>query len=1006
MILSPQQRAAIEREASEVCVVAGPGSGKTRVLIERFAWLVERRGVDPSRILAITFTEKAANVMKRRLADRFAYSPDLREKVEAAWVSTIDAFCARLLGEHAIEAGLPPDFQVLDPAQAERLLRDSAEEVLDELFAEAPSAMRRLMEAIDLSTEDDGRKPDLAQSLIEIYETMRLTGSRNLPELVPSADIFPEALDLAKTIVESKPAGADAPVLLDWAARFLALPEAIARDHLQTIGSFNVNLTRITPKSSPAYQAASRLKKEVLPRLEAQWVEGWHSGSPELMRTALTRLGAQFQDRKRRQGAIDFTGLEEKAIELVESDSELRQRIAGRFDHLLMDELQDTNRLQWRLIDLVRRNLFAVGDVNQSIYGFRHADRTVFEDYRRRARVEELTENYRSRGGILRTVSHIFDGQPGVEARALRACREFAPSREPEVTRMTGAGDQGAEIEAEMVAAKIRQWVDARERNYQDIAVLVRTLGSTPPFERAFDAFGIPFLLTGGRTFLEARETRDLMALLAALANPLDEIALVTVLRSPLAGWSGEQLMRASHEGWQTEFDRQFGEIRRLYGFVPLDRLLATKLDECGYLAGLGERARSNIDKLLGWIRREQRNRPRPLVELVEDLEAMRETRAEAEAPPPEAAEAVRIMTIHTAKGLEFPVVFLSAMHRGPERRLPPILFGPDLGLGIKWRNPINGKSAPSAVYKELAKRRASEEEAEENRLLYVAMTRAEDRLIFSYAERERPSRWMKLVAVTEQSATAAPLAACAGKPETHAADAPPPIHALDGVSGQYDSSASVTSVALFDACPRKYYLSRYLGLEPKPESPGTGAIELGLEVHRALAGEPVTSPEAVELAQRFYATELGRRAARAERIEREFDFLLAQDDVILRGQIDLWFEEGGEITLVDFKTDRDESAGHRYELQLRLYALALAKYAGRLPDRAVLFYVRSARTVEVSLAPTDLDSARARVRALAAAQNDLTFPMKPGEQCRRCFFFGGLCAPALSGHLSLESRP
>ena len=169
-------------------------------------------------------------------------------------------------------------------------------------------------------------------------------------------------------------------------------------------------------------------------------------------------------------------------------------------------------------------------------------------------------------------------------------------------------------------------------------------------------------------------------------------------------------------------------------------------LDECGYLANQKERVQANVDKLLAWIRREHRHRPRPLAELLEDMEAMRAGRAEAEAPPPEAAEAVRIMSIHAAKGLEFRVVFVSALHRRPERRTPVILFSADWGLGVKWRNPVTGKGVSGEAHAALAERRKRDEEEEENRLLYVAMTRAEDRLILSYARRKQAAKWQKLV--------------------------------------------------------------------------------------------------------------------------------------------------------------------------------------------------------------------------------------------------------------------
>ena len=181
VILTADQRRAVERSGQNVCVVAGPGSGKTRVLIERFAWLVEHEGVDAGRILAITFTEKAATEIKQRLMDRFVDRADLREQIERAWVSTIHGFCARLLREHAIAAGLAPDFSVLDQAPSDRLARAAAEESIDELLRERSNDTRRLLESLDLSTQDDGRQPDLARGLLEIYEAMRLAGLRELP---------------------------------------------------------------------------------------------------------------------------------------------------------------------------------------------------------------------------------------------------------------------------------------------------------------------------------------------------------------------------------------------------------------------------------------------------------------------------------------------------------------------------------------------------------------------------------------------------------------------------------------------------------------------------------------------------------------------------------------------------------------------------------------------------------------------------------------------------------
>jgi len=995
VILSEDQRRAVERIGQDVCVVAGPGSGKTRVLTERFAWLVEAHGVEPDAILAITFTEKAANEIKSRLVQRFAGRPETREtreSIERAWVSTIHGFCARVLQENAIRAGLPPDFKVLDQAAADRLEREAAEASLDAMYREQPERMRRLLEALDLSTQDDGRQPDLAESLVAVYESMRSSG---VGEIVTPA-LGPDRSDLARELANSlvtgpMPRGADGPRLREWAARFLAQP------NLETLARFDFNLNKVGKNA-----AASSLKNDILPMLQAQWIGEWYADLRDLLTAAIARIEATYRTKKRQESAVDFADLEEFAVALLESDEAVQLEVAGRFEHVLMDELQDTNRLQWRLINLLRTSFFGVGDINQSIYGFRYADPEVFAEYRDELRssgaeIDELKENHRSRGEILAAVSAMLDGQPGIEARLLEAHAKFTPVSIA-VERLVGRGEEpqdAAAAEADLVAARVRQFVDRGEFCYRDIAVLVRTLSSTAPFEKAFDRLNIPFLLTGGRTFLEARETRDLLALLAALVNPLDEIPLVGVLRGPLVGLTDHQIFQMTREGWRTEFDRRFGRVRELAGFMAPDRLIAMALDQCGYTTGLSDRARANVEKLLAWLRREFRDRPRPLAELLEDLEALRWTQSVAEAPPPEAGDVVRMMTIHAAKGLEFPVVFVSALHRRPDRRKPVIAVSREAGLGVKWRHPVTGKGVSDLVHMALMERLEEKETAEENRLLYVAMTRAQDRLVLSHAESRSSAPWRKLaeLAVAESAVppeSSAPVAAAAADAQ-EVVD--PPV-----VSGQYDSAVAVTSVAMFQACPRRYYLSRYLGLEAESSvalQGGVGsqsAIELGLDVHSSLAGAVVESAEASELASRFRSSDLGRRAEAATRIEREFDFLFETDDIIVRGQIDLWFEEGGELALVDYKTDRDESASEGYALQLRLYALALERYAGRRPDRAVLYYLRSNRVVEISVSDSDLAVAQNAVRELKQAQDELRFPLKAGDQCRKCLFWRGVC--------------
>jgi CRISPR/Cas system-associated exonuclease Cas4 (RecB family) len=225
-------------------------------------------------------------------------------------------------------------------------------------------------------------------------------------------------------------------------------------------------------------------------------------------------------------------------------------------------------------------------------------------------------------------------------------------------------------------------------------------------------------------------------------------------------------------------------------------------------------------------------------------------------------------------------------------------------------------------------------------------------------------------------------------------------------VAEQQDSNATVTELAAFANCPRQYYLGHYLGFEGRPrklaeadEVGGLSAGELGTQVHALLAGSPVPEPdeEALRLAGVFRQSPLARRLERASRIEREFDFLMAVEDLVIRGQVDLWFEEGGELVTVDYKTDsvtarEAHQRARDHALQLRLYALAVERFAGRAPDRAWLHFLRPNTVVEVDLTPSLLERPEQIVRDFEEAQSKLEFPLNEGDRCRRCPFWRDLC--------------
>jgi ATP-dependent exoDNAse (exonuclease V) beta subunit len=353
----------------------------------------------------------------------------------------------------------------------------------------------------------------------------------------------------------------------------------------------------------------------------------------------------------------------------------------------------------------------------------------------------------------------------------------------------------------------------------------------------------------------------------------------------------------------------------------------------------------------------------------------------------------------------------------------------------MKWSDPASPNSKDGLADSwQLANKESIEqrEKEEASRLLYVAMTRAEQHLILSYSAFKRTSSWVKLIEDRLGLALCNPLpqpqiltAATPGgrtfEIEARVMEAEPTdpaesdsawqsepaveIVPRPAPGEQHDSAVNVTSLAVFAECPRKYYIERYIGWngsrrgafdpEELPGEAGTPAAQLGSEVHEILAGKPGPhSTEAEALAGVFRDSALGRRAAASSKPEREWEFIVEIGGTLVRGSIDLWFEEGGQIHIVDYKTDdvTSKEAATRaaqYQPQLALYAVALERALGRRPASASLHFLRPNVVVEIALnasAPAEL------VARLLEAQNALRFDLNEGEHCRSCAFYRSLC--------------
>ena len=1070
----------IEKAGQDGCVVAGPGSGKTLVLVERYKRLVIDLDVPPQRMLAITFTEKAARNMKDRLAEAFRELPERRRQLEQANISTIHGFCARLLRENSVYAGIDPEFRVLDARQAAIMQRTAAADALDTMFAEQPDAMKGLMHGL--------ASPDLGREIPDVYDGMRCAGvpAEELGRFEAKGPGLGDMRIALHELTGEKTEGWNRAQLdrlgevIGAALRITALPDwPVTAEHFRIIGEFPTSLKGIK-QNTGTYARLKKIKDDLLPAIVRVLLTSYYARERETLLAVMLRFDRLYSERKRRMGALDYSDLESFTVHLLETNGRLRERVRSDFQHVLMDEFQDTNGQQAELVALVRGpdRFYAVGDINQSIYGFRHADPEVFRAYRddvehKGKHLAELAENWRSRGDILRAVETILAHVPGIEHRKLIAAKDYAGKVEPSVEVLAAIADNqeaALELEARWVARRILELAGKLLlakgiAGFGDIAILVRNTEVVPAFTRAFDEAGIPYLLNQGKGFFETREVVDLMHLLRAIANPRDEISLAAVLRSPFVGISDESLFRLKESGnlgvavrraehidvgflavdrdKLRRFREQLLRWRESRDVAGFDRLLMRAVDETGASADPGSRAAANIEKFLA-LAREASTRL-TLGEFVDELKLMREADArDVEAPLEDTINAVRITTVHAAKGLEFPVVFLAALHKGIQSGEGPLGFSPRVGLGARWTNPASGETKRDCFLKAIEVEAKQRETEEGNRLLYVAMTRAEEHLVLSLSSFGKRKEWAGTIeeAIGEDlsvphnkiqsieapdgerfslklfatNAAPEPLARVARDVSTTAVQ----LLARPALRDQHDSTASVTSIALFAHCPRRYYLERYLGWRGsgprhlrftgedeshnKSDLDELDASEFGQAVHSLLAGQPVdgSPPEALKLVEAFRASDLGRRAARASRSEREFDFLMAIEDVVLRGQIDLWFEDGGALVLVDYKTDdvkpREAAAKSEfYAPQLRLYAVALERITGKTPGEAVLYFLRPGVAVPVSLERTLLDSPESLVREFGEAQSTLKFPLREGEHCAQCPFFRGLCPAGLA---------
>jgi ATP-dependent helicase/nuclease subunit A len=811
--LDDQQRRAAVTLNCDIALSAGAGSGKTRTLVARYLHLLEQ-GLEPREIAAVTFTEKAAREMRNRIraairGHRLEAAPEQSERwanieadIDAAAIGTFHALCANILRSHPAEAGIDPQFQVLDEGMAavwqaqavedalnwavdqatlvglfQSFTTDALADVLSTLFAHRldirnsdAAATRQLWDEAVLKRLDAFAQ--MAEGQVAINQLRSLKGRALAADAGDTLAAQIEGLRAQWEVFEAQLAARAA----------LGAAQALfnARRDFMSL--------RAGKKTSLAKEALRELR-DVFDASVNPWLGGGSAqdpvpdaeteeaaaGSVETLHTLFANALQRYEDQKMDKAALDFDDLEGIAARLL-GDGEIRGRWLTQFKALLVDEFQDTNERQRQIVnalagfhDRVTGRLFIVGDAKQSIYRFRGADVTVFKNLRRDIEARggislALDRTYRAHRELVTALNEMLGALMSAQDLSQPFAIEFAPLtphrvearagiRAPFVEFLCGLGDssdQARPLAAQLLA---RRLLDLREQkvSWDDVALLFRASSGFSAYEDALERAGIPFVTVAGRGFYNRPEIRDLLNILRALANPWDDLAMAGLLRSPAFGLSDAALyllrwtdgkdephsfraaLRTDLSALMPADRRQAERARDLIGRlsaqvdrVSVAELIKTVLDETYYAAALstsGTRLQRNLEKLLADAHTSGFIRVNRFLEYIETLNAAGAREGES---PAEAEGAVRLMTVHRAKGLQFPVVVLADASRSAPNMSAPVLLSSELGLAP---NPDRLEQQPLA-YKLAKADDEAMEEAENLRLLYVAATRAEEKLI------------------------------------------------------------------------------------------------------------------------------------------------------------------------------------------------------------------------------------------------------------------------------------
>ena len=924
---TPEQREAIHDRHPDILVEAGAGSGKTATTVDRYMQLLDE-GVETSEILVFTFTEKAANELRERVRKRLGPQST---SIGKAWIGTFHAICGAILRSHPIQADVDPAFSVIDDVQAAELKDAAYMQALSDFMSDA-----RREDVIARFTPSE-----LQKGVGNAYEQLRSRG--NIRPTLPK----PRTVDVSSALVELTKEAIKAGDATEIGAN--GKTRTVSNGSLGKLSDL-LGVLELKGESEVTYED-----------LKPDWIDSTALGLRDVvkpLRTARAAVAARdfgdavsedlavlfetYSDRyaemKAERGLLDYEDLQLKALELLTSESapHVGNGYRNRFTEIMVDEFQDTNRLQLELIKSLRgeqTRLFTVGDEMQAIYGFRHADVRLFRQRRESPAVKRLTlsANFRSQAPVLGAVNLIgrmLDQQAvGIREEDGEGQRhEFAPLKvgleeDPDVqgevelffTRPDGwleaelgplapatdpetftgsALPSTCQAEALLVAQDISAQVREGKVTPGEVAILFRTKANMWMYAEALKQVGLVPYVVGGSGFWSSREGVEVRSLLATVANPLDDDALIGALAGPACGltpdallilresdrrsplWPALQRAAAGDERIVlTDSDRDRGRrfveavsrVRTRMQTRSLTDLFDSVIDGTGYdLANLvrdpSGAGLANIRRIASIAADFEAEGDRDLRGFLRWIDASAELDAEAAvATEDEGGDVVRLMTVHKAKGLQFDSVYVADLGKQRNSSTETVFWigadpaDPDGDLRFGLRLPMpGGENVDLYDWTDLAAAAKLEKSDEELRLFHVALTRAERRLVVSgIVDLE------ELPVITESTPTGPRVASALGidgkEPETVLAPAP-------GSRPDLESIPAPTNLVITRSCPDEdsaMALSRSVEGSGSGDNSPTGRPPLGRPSTPSYPDVPLSFTalsEFTECPTRFYA--------------------------------------------------------------------------------------------------------------------------------------------------------